>query len=185
VKTGRAVGIDDGYFERGRTRRAPLIATLMKGPIVEGFRLGWIEIDGKDTTESIRSILLPLKDQLGVVFLYGTIFGGVNIVSLEELYENLKLPIIAVADDKPEEEKVRASIIRHGGSLEIYDSNPPMKALRTKRGVVYASFVGLTKGEAQRAIEAYQFSSRIPEPLRISHLMGREVGRWLLRSSDI
>ena len=184
MKVGRSIGIDDGYFVRGRTRRAPLVGTIMKSTILEGFRLGWVTIDGNDVTESIVSLISPLKDQLGIVFLYGTIFAGVNVVDLHKLYDRLNLPIIVVVDDLPDEERVRRSLLRYGGSLEIYEKNPPIRALTTRRGTVYATFVGSSSSEARRAIEAYQQASRIPEPLRISHLMGGEVGRWILESSD-
>lgn len=185
MKLGRVLGIDDGYFVRGRSRRTPLVGVVMKSAVLEGFRLGWITVDGNDATEAITSLVSPLRDQLGIVFLYGTIFAGTNVVDLQELYKELNLPIIVVVDDLPDDERVRRSLLRYGSSLGVYERNPPIRSLTTKRGTVYATFVGVSPTETRRAIEEYQQTSRIPEPLRISHLMGREVGRWILESSGI
>ncbi len=180
MKIGRVVGIDDGFFERGKDRRAPLVLTVMKSSVIEGFRFGWVTVDGDDATDSILDIL-PDTSQISAVFLSGTIFGGTNVVDLEELYEAVKKPIVAVVEDPPEEGKILKSLSTHGtpSSVERYRRNPSMRPLETRRGILYVSFVGLTMGECKRLVEAYQFAGKLPEPLRISHLLGREVGRWI------
>ena len=181
MKLGRVAGIDDGFFERGKDKKAPLVSTFMKENIVEAFRFGWVAVDGEDATSSILSLLEPYREQIGVVFLDGTIFGGSNVVDMNILYNELEIPIIAVTADIPQEIKVKKSILRHGGKrvLERYEQNPPMTILETSRGKVYASFIGVSEGEAKRAIERYQIASKLPEPLRISHLIGKEVGKWV------
>ena len=180
MKIGRVVGVDDGFFERGKDKRAPLVLTIMKGPIIEGFRLGWVTVDGDDATDSIYN-LLPDPSQISAVLLSGTIFGGSNVVDLAELFQRVGKPVVAVVEDPPEEGKVLRSLSIHGtpSSVRTYQRNPPMKPLETPRGTLYVSFVGIDRGECRRLLESYQIAGKLPEPLRISHLLGREVGRWI------
>lgn len=180
MKLGRAVGIDDGFFERGKDERAPLVATIMKGEVIEGFRFGWITVDGADVTDEIINLLTD-REQFSILFLSGTIFGGTNVVDMNRLFSHLQKPVVAVVDEVPEEEKILYSLKVYGRpeSLEIYKRNPKMVLLRTRRGTLYASAVGASMGEVRKAIERYQFAGKLPEPLRISHLLGREVGRWI------
>ncbi len=181
MKVGRAAGVDDGFFERGKDRVAPLVATIMKSGVVEAFRFNWVEVDGTDATERVLELLGVYQEQLGVLFTDGTIFGGSNVVDLYSLHKELRAPVIAVSGDVPDEEKVVSSLLRYGGeeAVKRYRENPPLEPLETRRGTLYVASVGVSLGEARRAIEAYQLSSKIPEPLRISHLIGREVGRWV------
>ena len=181
MKVGRVIGIDDGYFERGRDERAPLVATIMKGSVIEGFRFGWAAVDGSDATKRIIDLVRVYKEQVSAVFLYGTIFAGTNVVSLEDVFYSLEKPVIAVADERPDDRLVTASLRRYGReeSLRVYHANPPMRELKTKRGVLYVSYLGASEGDVLRIVEHYQLVGKIPEPLRISHLIGREVGRWV------
>ena len=181
MKWGRVVGVDDGYFERGKDTRAPLILTIMKGTVVEGFRFGWATVDGDDATERIESLLKDLHEQVSAVFLYGTIFAGTNVVSLPDLHKKLKKPIIAVVDEEPRGELIEKAFRVYGNieMLKRYKSNPPMERINTRRGTLFVSYAGAEKGEVLRTIELYQLSSKIPEPLRLSHLIGRALGRWI------
>jgi endonuclease V-like protein UPF0215 family len=181
MKWGRVVGVDDGYFERNKDKLAPLVATIMKKDIIEGFRFGWVSIDGTDATESILDLISDLKDQVSALFLYGTIFGGTNVVSLNDLHETLKRPVVAVVDEKPSEYLVRKALRIYGSpiSLKTYNQNPIMERLDTRRGPIYVSYVGINRGEVLRLVELYQRAGKVPEPLRVSHLIGREMGRWI------
>ncbi len=181
MKLGRVVGIDDGYFERSRDRKAPLVITIMKSSVIEGFIFSWLDVDGTNATSIILDALAPIKEQISAVFLYGTIFAGTNVVSMNELYNNLKKPIIAIADEKPDNRLIERAFRVFGSEIswKIYTENPSMMELKTKRGILYVSSVGASRKEVLRIVEHYQLSSKIPEPIRISHLVGKAVGRWI------
>ncbi|NPA86932.1 MAG: DUF99 family protein [Candidatus Diapherotrites archaeon] len=179
MKWGRVIGFDDGYFQRGRDPCAPLVGTVMKGPVVESFRLGAISVDGDDAEEAFLS-LLPDPEQFTAIFLYGNIFGGTNVVDPRRLHELTGLPVVSVVEDPPRMDLIERSFRdreRHAAFKKLLRIPLP-EPLQTRRGILHVSFAGLSRGEAKRLIELYQMSSKVPEPLRLSHLIGREVGRW-------
>ncbi len=171
MKKGRVVGIDDGFFRRGRDKNAPLIGVIMKGPVVDEIRITTIEVDGSDIYEGFDRILSRFK---GIAILYGTIFGGSMVVSLPYFYERYNTPVMAVLDQPPRIERVEKAIKRYNPSF--------IENLRIsfeRIGKIYASWYGISKTDVEKVLEMYTISSKIPEPVRIAHLIGRGFRWWI------
>ncbi len=173
MKFGRVVGFDDGYFKR--PGRAPLVGVICRGSVMEGVKITEIEVDGDDVTDKILDIITPMLDQLSAVFLYGTVFGGTNVVDMHAMGE--VIPTVAVSDRVPTPRFLRAFELRRKAYL--VERNPPLLPISTRRGRVHAAWVGLTEGEAKRLIELYQINAKIPEPLRLAHIIAKGVGLFL------
>ena len=169
MKFGRVAGFDDGYFRR--PGKAPLVATIFKGSTLEGIEIAEIEVDGTDATDRILEIVEPLKEQLTGVFLYGTVFAGTNVVDLRVIAD--LVPVVAVVGKRPTERFARALALRGKKTAQH------LVPLATKKGIVYAAWAGLSRGEAKKMVELYQLNSKIPEPLRVAHIIAKGVGLFL------
>ncbi len=160
MKYGRVLGVDDGYFERGTDSRAPLVGVVMKKCTLEEVHISFIEVDGNDATEKIMELIQLTKPS--VTFLYGTVFGGTNVVDLYKI----PVPVISVLERKPTERFYRT-----------VGKYYPVIPLYTRRGKLHTVLHGIDEGTAVKVIETYQCSSKFPEPIRIADIIGREVGR--------
>ncbi len=162
MKTGRVVGVDDAPFVRGRDRYTCLVFTVMKGSVVEGFLSGEIEVDGRDALGVIADKVGEVSGVTSIM-LSGSVFGGTNYVDPDELYERTGIPVIVVSEKKPKESFYR--LFPH--------SRHRLHPLETSKGTLYVYSSGLEN--PLPVIERYQLSSKLPEPLRLSHLVGRVV----------
>ena len=71
-----------------------------------------VEVDGFDATGKIAQMInsSPHSRQLRVVMLNGVTFAGFNVVDIEALSAQTKLPVIALTDDKPNLASIRNAL---------------------------------------------------------------------------
>jgi len=173
----RALGVDDGFFRRPG-RKAPLIAILMRGTLVEGVLHREITVDGDDVTDALIDILLRSKytGQAGVIFTSGTMFAGTNVLDLPRIYEVTKIPVVAVLRRPPSERFDALLAHLSAEKRTILERNPPFEPMETKRGTLYIASLGLDSASVKRVVEDYQIYSVLPEPLRLAHVVASALG---------
>lgn len=176
----RIVGIDD----------SPLVSKdiLVIGAILRGG--GWldgllsthIEKDGMDATERIAAMISESRSsgQIRVIMLNGVTFGGFNVVDIAALHELTRLPVIAVMRKLPDMGSIRLALahlteperryemIGHAGS--IYEVQT-----RWRGSPVYYQCKGIEKDDAARLIVDTAVHSRLPEPVRVAHIIATGV----------
>lgn len=175
----RVLGVDDGYFPE-RRGRAPLLGILMRGTLVEGVLYREIQIDGTDVTEKLVDMVARSKygGQAKAVMTSGTVFAGTNVLDMNAFFEEAGVPVIAVMRRPPSSSFLRAMERSPNADfiLSVIRRNPPPVPLKTKRGVLYVSFVGIGASDVKRVVEDYQIYSLLPEPVRLAHLFASAVG---------
>jgi endonuclease V-like protein UPF0215 family len=176
----RVLGIDD----------SPLVSkdVLVIGAILRGG--GWldgllsthIQKDGMDATECIASMISGSRSygQLRVVMLNGVTFGGFNVVDIETLHELTGLPVIAVMRKLPDMESIRSALdhlseperryemILHAGKIQEVTT-------KWRGGPVYYQCKGIENDDAARLIVETAIHSRLPEPVRVAHIIATGV----------
>ncbi len=180
----RVLGIDDGVFIPHIKGVVDVIGVVFRGGYwLDGVMRTQVEIDGMDATEKIASMIVesPHYPQLRVIMLNGVTMAGFNVVDIEELYEKVKLPVIAVTRDKPnfgdikkalqnlpQSEKRWRSIEKAGKIIKV----------RTRSGEepIYAHAAGISEEDAKRILKSTSTRSNIPEALRVAHLVASGLG---------
>lgn len=176
----RILGIDD----------SPLIAkdVLVVGAVMRG--AGWldgvlsthIEKDGTDATERIAGMITGSRNygQIRVTMLNGVTFGGFNVVDIEELHCATGLPVIVITRRLPDLESIGRALknldrpeLRYRAILKAGE----ISEVRTKwRGSpVYFQCKGMEKEDAARLIVDTAVHSRVPEPVRIAHIVATGI----------
>ncbi|ACX72251.1 protein of unknown function DUF99 [Methanocaldococcus vulcanius M7] len=168
------IGFDDAPFNRS-DRECILIGTYMRGScIIDGIYFRKFEKDGMDITKKIIEVV---KDRhypkIKAVFLYGITFGGFNIADIYEINEKTEKPVIVVIDKKPNIEKMFSAIEKHFNDSEERISLIKSFPKPEKLNDIYVQYVGTDKNFVKKVIEITKLKSKIPECLRISHLIGR------------
>jgi endonuclease V-like protein UPF0215 family len=98
------VGVEDGSFQKGITRRALLAAVLLRALKIEDVRITKITVDGLDATKKLAEILSEWE--FAVVLLSGVSFGGFNIIDPTVIYEKFEKPIIIIVRTKPDNKQL-------------------------------------------------------------------------------
>ncbi len=172
----RAIGFDDAPFVRHQPEKVPISGIVCAQTRFEGMVWGKIQPDGWDATEVICQLLIGSKflPQLHLVLLDGIGFGGFNLVDLPTLASRLQLPCVAVMRKLPNltkmtealsrlpEREKRLQLLQKAGKIHHY---PPF----------YFQVCGEKPEIIARALTHLTDRGKVPEALRLAHLIGSAV----------
>jgi len=180
----RVLGIDDGVFVPHSGDLVDVVGVVFRGGYwLDGVMRTQVRVDGMDATEKLASMIAcsPHYDQLRVIVLNGVTLAGFNVVDIHELYERVKLPVIAVTRDKPNFDDIRKALKNLPESERRWraiERAGKMFKVRTREGEepIYAHAVGVSEEDAKRILRSTSTRSNIPEALRVAHLIASGWG---------
>jgi endonuclease V-like protein UPF0215 family len=173
MKLSHAIGIDDAYFERQHRGDVVLVGAVFAGLRFDGIVTGRVRRDGSNATASIARMITASKFSRHVQFvmLQGIAFAGFNVVDVHALHAALALPVLVVARRKPDLRAIRDALLSRvpGGARKwkLIEKAGPMEPLAG----VWVQRAGLSSTEAEAALARFTTVSRVPEPLRVAHLV--------------
>ncbi len=168
------MGIDDAPFNRNDDETL-LIGTYFRGnKVIDGIYFKKIKIDGMDSTDRIIEIIMGKhQSKTSVVFLDGVTFGGFNIANIYKINEITGIPIVAVIDRIPNRERMMNAIKKNFNDYKL--RNSLLKSFPKPEYIegIYVQYLGINKDDLRIVINKTRLKSKIPECLRVSHLIGR------------
>ena len=172
----RVVGFDDAPFDHTPGSPVNVSGIVCSNTRFEGMMWGQATKDGADATDVIAEMLMSGKfyEQVHAVLLDGLAIGGFNLIDLPRLAERLDRPCVAVMRRLPNLVKIRAV-------LERFEDAPYRLDLLKRAGQIHEidDFIFQVVGEAPdavaRALAAVTDQGRVPEPLRLAHLIGAAI----------
>lgn len=172
MKNWRIAGIDDSFSGEF----CCLVCCVMSGRNIEGFMYEEITVDGLDSTEKIVKMLRKSKfyNQLKVVFLSGITFGGFNVVDVREVHEKTGIPVVVVMSRMPNLEEF------YEGLRNFEDCDKRLEIVKRageirKAGDLYIQLSGISYEDAVKMIGMNTYSGKIPETLRLAHLVASAI----------
>ena len=177
-RTLRAIGFDDGPFARRSGSRVPLVGAVCAGTRFEGMVFGHVRRDGWNATEAIGNILHEGKflPQLHLLLLDGIAFGGFNVVDLTALSRALRLPCVAVMRRRPDLEAVKRAMSRLPRAHARWSLLQRAGPIHELGGFVF-QVQGSEPEDVARALGQLTDRGKVPEPLRLAHLIGAAISR--------
>ncbi len=171
------LGIDDGPFLKGQSDPVPIVGVMMEGrDLVEGVATGTFPVDGADVTDFLAAWIAELRTfpALQAVMLGGITIAGLSVVDSRELSRRLGTPVIVVTRRDPAQSRVNGALEAAGFAPRraIVDQTP--RAVRSALGL-YVAPAGIEMAAATRIVAATVRKGKIPEPLRIAHLIARAI----------
>jgi len=144
----------------------------------EGLVVGEARQDGWNATDALCRLLLGGKylPQLHVILLDGIAIGGFNVIDLEALARRLKRPCVAVMRRPPDMAAVEDAVRKLPRSERRI-------ALLHRAGPIHITppFVFQVRGalpqEVGPALALFTDTGKVPEPLRLAHLIGGAIAR--------
>lgn len=174
--TIRVMGFDDAPFGRRAGSPVDIAGVVCGGTRFEGMVWGTATRDGDDATAVMARLLLDSKfaDQVHVVLIDGLAVGGFNLVDLPALAAAVGRPCVAVMRKPPDLAAIRRA-------LERFDDVERRLALIARAGAIHTHgpFVfqaaGAEPSAVGRALDALTDRGKVPEALRLAHLIGSAV----------
>ncbi len=182
----RVLGVDDGTFAPRSKTQALVVGVVLRGGCgLEGVMSTHIAVDGFDATEKISSMIKssPHYGQLRVIMLNGITFAGFNVVDIKALNAETDLPVIAVTSRKPDLAQVQSALKNLPNSEERWRAilnAGDLFPVETRGGKqrVYVEVSGIAKEAAVEVLRLTSTRSRIPEPLRVAHLVASGISLY-------
>ncbi len=145
-----------------------------------------ITVDGFDATQNIADMVMasPHYRQIRVIMLNGITFAGFNVVDIKELSARTDMPVIAVTSKKPNLTEVQAALMHLPDSEKRWEAvlnAGEMFSVSTNRGKrrIFVEAVGLSKSLAVEILRLTSTRSKIPEPLRVAHIVASGISQAL------
>lgn len=172
-RLAHVIGFDDAPFERAHRGDVPIVGTVYSGLRLEGVLVGKVRRDGANATAALVRLITRsrFRGHLQLVLLQGIAFAGFNVVDLERLHARLKIPVLVVVRKRPDMKTIEHALLHRvrGGARKwrLIGRAGPVERI----GEVYVQRGGLSREEAGRVMARYAIASRLPEPLRVAHLI--------------
>lgn len=177
----RVLGIDDGKFIPHTKGTALVVGVVLRGGgSIDGVMHTNVEIDGLDATEKIANMInsSPHHNQLRIVMLNGITVAGFNLIDIQELHRETKLPVIALTHDKPDLQDIHDAL-KHLPDTEtrwqIVVAAGELHEFACHGTKVYVELAGISLSDAQNIIKLTSTRSCLPEPLRVAHLIASGI----------
>jgi uncharacterized protein len=177
----RVLGIDDGKFVPHTQGFVIIVGVVFRGGYsIEGVMHTKVAIDGLDATEKLASMIngSPHRRQLRLVMLNGVTFGGFNVVDLEKLNLETRLPIIALTQNKPDLDDITSALKNlpeYEERLRLVLKAGPIHEVANHGTKVYVELAGISLIDAEKIIKLTSTRSCLPEPLRVAHLIASNI----------
>jgi endonuclease V-like protein UPF0215 family len=176
----RILGVDDGPFNRGDEDVLVVGTVFRGGSFMDGVVSTRVSVDGLDATDKLTSLVgdTRFKD-LRVIMLDGIAFGGFNVVDINRLYSEAKLPVIVVTRDMPDFNEIKKALKNLSDRqvrwkcMEDAGQPKPVETRDNKR--VYIQTAGIDFKDAEAIVKLSATRSLIPEPIRVAHLIAQGV----------
>jgi len=140
---------------------------------IEAVAIGSFPVDGDAATEYLATWISELRTHpaLQGVMLGGITIAGLGIIDLPVLADRLGVPVMAVTRNNPSDSELR-NALEAAGLMDRYplvDRSP--RAYRVTDGL-FLAHAGGKRTDAEELVRASLGKSRMPEPLRVAHLIG-------------
>jgi len=181
----RVLGVDDGDFVPRTKGLVNIVGVVYRGGYwLEGVMRTEIEVDGMDATEKIADMIKnsPHYDQLRVIMLDGITFAGFNVIDIKELFEMVKLPVVAIVREKPDLEKIKKAIKNlpeyEKRLTAIKNAGKMFRVLSRKAAEpIYMQIAGISESDAETIVRNTSTRSNVPEALRVAHIIASGLAK--------
>ena len=181
----RVLGVDDGIFVPHTKGPVDVVGVVYRGGHwLDAVMRTEVTADGTDATEKIADMIKKSHhyEELRVVILNGITLAGFNVVDINKLFKTVNLPVIAVAREKPDLEKIKKALEnlpefeRRWQAMESAGKIIEVQTRKTGE-TIHAQIAGVSREDAEKILESTSTRSNIPEALRVAHIIASGLTR--------
>lgn len=167
------IGFDDAPFDRERRGKVLLVGAVCARTRLDGVLVSRVRRDGADATRTMVSMIESSQFRHGIraVLLQGIAVAGFNVVDVHELHRTLDVPVLVIARRAPDLAAMRRALLARvpagARKYALIEAAGPMEPLRG----IYVQRVGLSLEQAAALLDATTLHGKLPEPIRLAHLI--------------
>lgn len=171
------MGVDDAPFDKRQTEPVPIVAVAMEGnDLIESVALGRFPVDGDGATDYLATWISALRARpmLQAVILGGITIAGLGLIDITLLAQRLGLAVLVVTRHNPAGSELAKAL----EAAKLHDRLELLERIPRAYGLgdgLYLAHAGATRVEAERLLAATLGKARLPEPLRVAHLIGQAL----------
>ena len=182
-RLSNSIGIDDSPFVRSHRGDVPIVGVVFTRTRLDGVMTGKLRRDGANATSVIAALIegSPFAEHAQIVMLGGITLGGFNVADIHALHERLAKPVLVLARKKPRYELIQAALLGNvaGGARKwaLIEKAGPMEPCAG----LWIQRAGLELEQAAQVIGDLTIHGKLPEPIRIAHLVAGGFGDGISR----
>ena len=168
------LGIDDAPFSKRQREPVPIVAVMMEGcDLVEGVAVSSFPVDGAGAADFLAEWVggLRLHRSLQAVVLGGITIAGLGVVDVPALASRLQRPVLVATRRRPSDALLLQALRAAGLPERIPLVEGAPRAVRVSEGF-YLACAGIESAAAEAIARGTLRKARLPEPLRVAHLIG-------------
>ena len=170
------LSIDDAPFDKYRDPEAWVVGVITAGPgLLEGVLTTRLRVDGEGATEALAGWIRKSRfyPSVRAVFLEGITIAGLSVVDLPGLHARTRLPVISVDRKLPRPGRLEKTLEKLGWEDRI----PAVRAAAPFHPFegIFFTCAGTTPEEARNLLAENRGRSRLPEGIRLAHLVGQAL----------
>lgn len=154
-----------------------VVGVVYAGGRIEGVLSTNVRRDGANATARLVETVQQSRfgAHLQAVLLQGIAFAGFNVVDIERLHAALGLPVVVVARKSPDLGAIRRALLtKVPGGARKWRLIEKAGAMEETNGV-FVQRAGISMCAASRLLEALAVHGKLPEPLRVAHMVAAGV----------
>lgn len=177
------IGFDDASFElHSNSKYTQLIGVVCQGTRIVSVIRDEIKIDGDDATEKLIELVKKNKKHVQYVITHSITFGGFNLINLNQIYSEIQKPIISITEKEVDFDSVKKALVHKYPKTytekmrcivdagNLYETEVNTAGGSSK---VYIHCKGIDIKEVEDLLEKVCIDSKLPESVRIAHLIGK------------
>lgn len=177
------IGFDDAPFVRESRGPVRVVGAVCARTRLDGVVSGWVERNGDDATARMAELIegSQFAGYVRAVLLEGIAVAGFNVVDIHALSERLQVPVVVVVRHEPDFVAIRAALNAIGeDATGKWETMQRAEAPIPLRGL-WVQWAGLERDRVEQLLESTTLHGKIPEPLRLAHLIAGGVTRGVSR----
>lgn len=171
------IGFDDCPFPKSHRGDVMVVGAVLTATRLDGVLCGRVRRDGANATARLIELVQHSRfhGHLQLVMLQGIALGGFNVVDIQRLHAELKLPVLVVCRKRPDLDAIRRALLEkvRGGRRKwrLIERAGEMEAVAG----VHVQRAGIDLSTAAAVVARTAVHSVIPEPLRTAHLIAAGI----------
>jgi uncharacterized protein len=167
------IAVDDAPFPREHRGNVPIAGVAFAGLRLEGTMHAHVRRDGADATRVLEAMVKGSRfaAHTRLILLEGIALAGFNVVDIHGLAKALEKAVLVVVKRKPDRPAVqRALLDRVRGGRRKWALIEKAGEMEQIEGL-WVQRAGIEMADAVHVIRSLAEHGRMPEPLRVAHLV--------------
>jgi len=185
----RVLGIAES-FNRAQEHSVLAGIVMRADQLIDGLAFSHATVGGTDATAAVLRLVRSLeRADINLLLVNGCVISWFNIIDLNEVYQQLQLPLICITYE--DSEGLETHITKHftgadrDSRLEAYQRLNQRAPLQLRsQYTVFIRCLGITPADAEAVLNKFTLQGKLPEPLRVAKLAARAQLRANAASSQ-